>query len=136
VVPISPLTFRKAKVDEDSTRQGGIVEEVGRLDIAVDDLLCVYCSQCSEETPEVESHLGDFHVAVVVAEIGMLKVGQHRNDLVQVAEGGDERTYRVGVPQVVEQLELVEYAYGTAGDIDLLDGDVVGSARGLSPTPR
>jgi hypothetical protein len=136
MVPISPLTLRKTKVDENTAGQGGVVEEVCRLDIAVDNLLRVYCSQRSEETPEIETHLGDFHVTVVVAEVGVLEVGQHSNDLVQATEGGDEWTYRVGVSQVVEQLELVEYAYGTAGDIDLLDGDVVGSARGVSPTPR
>jgi hypothetical protein len=136
MVPISPLTLRKTKVDENTAGQGGVVEEVCRLDIAVDNLLRVYCSQRSEETPEIETHLGDFHVTVVVAEVGVLEVGQHSNDLVQATEGGDEWTYRVGVSQVVEQLELVEYAYGTAGDIDLLDGDVVGSARGVSPTAR
>jgi hypothetical protein len=136
VMPVSALTFGETKVNENTTRQGGIVEEVGRLDIAVDNLLCVYCSQRGEEAPEVESHLGDLHVTVVVSEVGVLEVGQHSNDLVKATEGGDQRTYRVGVSQVVEQLELVEYAYGTAGDIDLLDGDVVGSARGVSPTAR
>ena len=35
----------------------------------------------------------DVHVAVIIAEVAVLEVGQYSNNLVLVAEGGNEGTY-------------------------------------------
>jgi hypothetical protein len=42
IVPVCTLSLGEAKVDEDSTRLRGVVEEVGRFDVAVDDAFLVY----------------------------------------------------------------------------------------------
>lgn len=131
-MPVGAFPLRQAKVDEDTTALGGIVEKVCWLDVAMDDPLGMHRPQSSEQAAEVEAHLGNLHVAVVVAEVVVLEVGQHSHHLVQMAEGGDERTHRVGIPQVVEQLELVEDANGTAGDVDLLDGYIMRPSGGPS----
>jgi hypothetical protein len=55
----------------------------------------------------------------------MSKVWQHRNDLILMAEGCDEWTDKVTSSEIVEQVELVHYSYGTTCDVDLLDGNVM-----------
>lgn len=92
-MPVCALSLGETKVDKDSTRLRGIVEEIGRFDVAVNDAFLVYGCECSEQALEVTAHVGNAHVAVVIAEVAVLVVGQHSDDLVLVAEGGDERTY-------------------------------------------
>jgi hypothetical protein len=66
----------------------------------------------------------------------MLAVWENGNNLIQMTEGGDKRTHRVGVFQVVKEFQFVEYTHGAAGDIDLLDSNIVGSGRLSSMTWR
>lgn len=63
----------------------------------------------------------------------MLEVRQHSHDLIKMTECRDERAHGVGIPQIVEKLELVEDADRTACDIDFLNGNIVWPPRG-SPT--
>lgn len=130
-MPVCAFALGKTKINENAAALGCIIEKIGGFDVAVDDALCMYCLQCGEQTLEVEAHVRDLHVAVVVAEVAMLEVRQDSDNLIEMTEGGDERTYRVRISQVVEEFQLVEYAYRTARDVDLLDGYIVGSFGGL-----
>ena len=59
----------------------------------MEDLLLMYGLQGQKETFEIEAHLRYLHVAVVLAEVAMLKIWQNSHNLVKMAEGGDQRTY-------------------------------------------
>lgn len=99
----------------------------------MNDFLRMNCPECCEQTAEIHAHLGYLHVSIVVPEVMMLEIGQHSDDLIMVAEGCDQRADRVRVFQVVEEFQLVEDSNWTAGDVDLLDGHIVGFSGGLLP---
>ena len=128
LLPVCAFSLGKTKVDKNAAVQPLVVEKVRGLDIAVQDFSAVHGSQGCEQALHVQTHLGDLHVLVVVAEVLMLEVWENGDDLVLVAKGGDKRAYRVGVFEVEQQLQLVEDADGAASDVDLLDGYIVGSA--------
>ena len=117
------LSLRKTKVHKDTPLRGGVVEEVCRLDISMYDMVSVNSGQCREERAEVDGHVGDGHVPEVVPEVVVAEVGEDGDDLICAPEGGDQGTDGGAVPQVMEQLELVEDSRGGGGDVDLLDGD-------------
>lgn len=60
----------------------------------------------------------------------MAEVGQDGQYLVGGAEGGDQGTDGRTVLEVVEELELVQDALRRGGNVDLLDGDVLGTSAG------
>lgn len=125
---IGAFAFRQPEVDEHAALLVGLVEEVRGLDVAVDDALEMHGGQGLEERAEVDLHLRDRHLTEVLAEVRVPEVGEHGDDLVCRAERRDERTDRVEAAEVVEELQLVEDARGTAGDVDLLDGHVFGTS--------
>lgn len=61
----------------------------------------------------------------------MAEVWEDDNDLVGVAEGGDQGADCGTVAQVVEELDLVEDSLGGRGHVDLLDGYELGPSAGL-----
>lgn len=125
---VDTFPLGKAKVDENATTGSGVVEEIGGLDIAVDDVCVVGKLQGGEETAQIDGHVGGVHAAEVVTEIIVAKVGKDGDDLVGAAEGGDEGTHGRAVFEVVEKFQLVEDALRRGCDVDLLDGDVLGSS--------
>jgi hypothetical protein len=88
-VPVRALTLSETKIYKDPAGLLRVIEKIGRLDVAMEDLLFVDRSQCEKETLEVETHLWDLHVAVVLAEVAMLEVWQDGDDLIEMPEGGD-----------------------------------------------
>lgn len=62
-----------------------------------------------------------------------MAIRKDSDNLVLVAKGGDERADGISILEVLEQFQFVEDAYGAAGDIDLLDGHIMGSARRAFP---
>jgi hypothetical protein len=125
LTPFCALPFGEAKVDENAAVLLWVVEEVCGFDVTVKNAACVDGLEAGEETPEVHAHVADGHVAEVVSKIVMLEVGQDGNDLVLVAEGSNERAYRVRTAEVVKEFEFVEDAYRTAGDVYLFDSDIL-----------
>jgi hypothetical protein len=127
---IRTFSFGETKIDEDAALGGRIVEEVGGLDISVEDLVVVYALESSEKLAEVYRDLRNGHVAEVGAEIPVTKVREDGDDLVGVPEGGDQGADGGALAEVVEKLELVKDSGRAGGDIDLLDGDVSCLATG------
>lgn len=90
----------------------------------------MHVGQCGKQRAEVQLHVRDRERAEVFAEVNVLEVGEYGDDLVSVAEGGDEWDDR-GVPsKVMEERELVLDARGRGGDVDFLDSDEFGFADG------
>ena len=87
---LGALALGEAKVDEHAAPAGRLVEEVGGLDVAVEDAVLVDGLEGGEEGAQVDGRVPDGHVAEVVAEIGVAEVREDGDDLVGVAEGGDE----------------------------------------------
>lgn len=129
LVPVRSLTLSKTKIYKDPAGLLRIIEKIGGLDVAMEDLLLVDRCQCEKETLEVETHLWDLHVAVVLAEVAMLEIWQDGNNLIEMTKGSDQRTHRIGSLQIVEQIEFVEDTHGTARHVNLLDGDIVRASR-------
>lgn len=63
-----------------------------------------------EEGPEIDANVGNGHLAEVLAEVGVLEVGKDCDNLVGMSVGGDEGADRVAAAEVVEKVQLVEYA--------------------------
>ena len=72
---VGALALGQPEIDEDAARVRGRVQEVGGLDVAVQDVVVVHGAQRGEERVEVVSHLGDGEVAEVLAEVAVLEVG-------------------------------------------------------------
>lgn len=127
---IRTFSFGETKIDEDAPLGGRIVEEVGGLDISVENFVVVYTLESGEKLAKVYRDLRNGHVAEIGAEIPVTKVWEDGDDLVGVSEGGDQGAYRRALAEVVEELELVEDSGRAGGDVDLLDGDVSCLATG------
>jgi hypothetical protein len=110
---IRAFSFSKTKVDKNSTLRAGVVEEVGRLDITVKDLVVVNTLESGEEFSQVDRDFGDGQVAKVCSEVSMSEVWQDGYDLICFSKGGDERANRRALAKVVKQLKLVQNARGT-----------------------
>lgn len=111
-----------------------VIQEVGRFDIAVEDTVFVDMGEGSEQTPEVQAHIADFHISEILSEVPVLEVWENGNDLVLVSEGGDEWAHGITISEVMEEIEFVKDSNGTAGDVDLLDSDISRSGfAGLFP---
>ena len=82
----------QAKVDEDAPPAVVIEKEVCWLYVSVDDVEAVDGSKALEERAEVDLHIFGQHVAEELAKVLMPVERQDGDDLVFVAEGGDERT--------------------------------------------
>jgi hypothetical protein len=134
-MPISAFPLGKAKVNKNSTGVLRVVKEVGRFDVAMENLLRVNRAQGGEKTAKVLAYVWNGHVTVVLAKVAMLTIWEDGDDLVQMTKGGDKRAHLVRVLQVMEQLELVEYTHRAARDIYLFDGNIVGSVGGLPMMP-
>ena len=104
---VGALALRKTEVDEHAPLAVDVIQEVGRLDVPVHDAFPVHGVEGGEEGGEVGLHVPGVHPAEVLAEVLVLVVGEDGDDLVLVAEGGNEGAYRAGVAKVVEELELV-----------------------------
>lgn len=83
-----------------------------------------------EEGAQVDDHVGHLHVAEVVPEVLVAEVGEDDDDLVRRAEGRDQGADGGAAAQVVEELNLVQDAHRGGRDVDLLDGDELGSSAG------
>jgi hypothetical protein len=57
LIPVRPFALSETKIDEDTPGLCGIVKEVGRLDIAVDNFLRMHCPKRSEHALEVQTHI-------------------------------------------------------------------------------
>ena len=126
------LLLRQTKVDEHAVLSGRVVQEVGGLDIPVEDIVLVRALEGREEGPQVDPDVRDGHVAKVRAEVGVAEIREDGDDLVGVAEGRDEGADGGAAAQVVEELQLVEDARGRRCDVDLLYGDVASAfSRGV-----
>ena len=138
LVPVCALAFGKSKVNEHAPRVFRFIEEVGRLDVAVQNPAVVDGREGREEAVEVRAHAGDGHAAEVVPEVAVLKVGENSDHLVMMPEGSDEGADRFAAAEVVEQVEFVEDSEGAACYVYFLDGDVAGGLLfGLrEPGPR
>lgn len=68
----------------------------------MDDVSLMNGSEAGEKGFEVGAHLMHLHVFEVVSKVLVLEVGQDGQDLVMVANGGDERTDGVGAAEVGE----------------------------------
>lgn len=121
-LPLVPLVstnlLREAVVAESAEAGGDVVEKVGGLDIAVDDLLVMGRGEGAEEAGEIgakEREGGGAVVGLLRAERGQRKRGGERregtnseilvtveghdgDDLVLVTKGGDEVGNIVGSP--------------------------------------
>lgn len=128
---VGALALGQAKVHQHPAPAADVVQEVRRLDVAVQDAVGVHGGQGGEQRAEVHPHVRHGEVAEVLAEVDVAEVRQHRDHLVLVPEGGDERADGVAAAQVVEQLELVLDPVRRRGDVDLLDRHVLrASSRG------
>lgn len=121
---LRPLALSQAEVDQHAGLRRRVVEKVGRFYVAVQDLVGVTALERGEERPQIDADVRYRHVAEVGPEVGVSEVGQDGDDLVRVPEGRDQGADRGAVPQVLEQVELVEDAAWGGRDVDLLDGDV------------
>lgn len=125
------VAFGETKVHENSAPLVGLVEEVGRFDISVQNILVVNRCEGCEEGAEVDLDIWDGHLAEILTKICVSKVGKHSNDLICMSERGDERTDRVTSSEVVEKVEFVKDSCGTTGHIYLLDSNVFRATSGL-----
>jgi hypothetical protein len=120
---VGALPLGQTKVDQDAVLGRRVVEKVGGLDVAVQDLVLVHALERQEQGPQVDGNVRYRHVTEVASKVPVSEIGQDGDDLVGVSKGRDERTDRGALAQVVQQLELVEDARRAGCDIDLLDGD-------------
>ena len=74
-VRVGALALGKAEVDKDAASMCGRVEEVGGLDVAMQDIMVVDGFEGCKEAVEVVSHVGYGEVAEVFSEVAVLKVG-------------------------------------------------------------
>lgn len=121
---VGAFPLGEAEINEHAALGDGVVEEVRRFDVAVDDMVFVDEGEGGEEGAQVNGHVDDVHLAEVVAEVVVGKVREDGDDLIGAPEGGDEGADGGAVPQIVQEFQLVEDAGGGRGDVDLLDGDV------------
>lgn len=63
-----------------------VIEEIGGLDVSMQDASFVDMSQAIEQTSEVVSHVIDKEVSIVEAEVQVSEVWQNGNDLIKVSE--------------------------------------------------
>lgn len=54
----------------------------------------------------------------------MVEIGQYRYNLICVSKGSNEWTNRVSVSEIIQEVQLVQYSVGAAGDIYLLDSNI------------
>lgn len=106
------LTLCQTKIYQHPTLRRGVVEKICGLDVSMYNVVGMNCRKGSEEGPEIDGHVGDCHIAEVVAEVVVGKVGQDGDNLVGGAEGGNQGANGRAVAEVVEELELVEDASG------------------------
>jgi hypothetical protein len=59
-----------------------IIQEVRRLDIAMQNLMLMHGGKGGEQRAEIHLHIRHGEVAEVLAEVDMTKVGQHGDNLV------------------------------------------------------
>lgn len=98
---VRTFSFGKTEINKDTTRSHWIVEKVGRLNVAMEDMVLMNGLKCGEQASEVQAHVGHSHVAEIIPKVAMLAVWKDSDDLVCVAESSDERANRIGVAQVV-----------------------------------
>lgn len=79
----------EAEVYEDPALLVRVVEEVGGLDVAVDNPLGVHRRERREEGFQVDAGVVDVHLGVVFAEVLVAEVGEDDEDLVGFAECRD-----------------------------------------------
>lgn len=85
-----------------------------------------------EEGAKVDGHIGDGHIAEVIAEVMVWEVGENSDDLIGRAKGGNQGADGRAVAKIVEELKFVEDADGRGCYVNLLDCDVLGSPGWLS----
>lgn len=95
------------------------------------DPTLMHSRQCRKQAAEINLTIRNRHLPEIFAEIGMLEVWQHRNDLVSVPHGCDEWADGGAAAEVVEEVEFVEDAGWGGGDIYLLDCDYLWTATAL-----
>lgn len=62
-------TLRESEIHEHARAPMDVVEEVGRLDISMQDEFAVYSGECREERSEVPPHVGYRESLEVVPEV-------------------------------------------------------------------
>lgn len=110
---LGAFPLRKAEINQNTMLRSRIVEEVGRLDVAMQDLVVVHAFERAEQGPQVDGHVRHSHVPEVATEVSVAKVRQDGHDLVIVAEGCDKGADRGALAKIIQQFQLVEDACGT-----------------------
>lgn len=92
-LPVGSLSFSKTEIDKDALSLGVVIEKVGWFDVSVENAGLVDMPKSVEETPEVVSHVVYQEISIVQSKVQMPKVWQYGNDLVEVSECRQQRTY-------------------------------------------
>lgn len=87
---------------------GRVVQEIGRFDVPVEDMMVMNASERREEGAEVYRDVGNRHVSKVGPEIAMAKVGEYGNHLIGMPESRNEWADGGTLSEVVKKLKLVE----------------------------